>query len=66
MITITNITIWVNPTKNIPTILPNFCVNGDTLVIRISIIRELFSVVTSDAIIFPVVMVVKKNNMMRT
>ncbi|MNR18010.1 hypothetical protein D3C85_1347090 [compost metagenome] len=56
------IPICVIPIRNMPTILPNICVNGDTLVIRISIIRELFSEVTSAAIIFPVIMVVIQNS----
>ncbi|MMZ66745.1 hypothetical protein D1872_292680 [compost metagenome] len=51
---------------NIPIILPNIWVSGDTLVIRISMIRELFSAVTSEAIILPVIMAEVKKRIIRT
>ena len=60
----TNSTICMSPIKNIPMILPNICANGDTLVIRISITRELFSAVISVAIKLPYIVTImnSRNN----
>ncbi|MNC65638.1 hypothetical protein D3C75_1159450 [compost metagenome] len=47
--------IWLSPTTSIPTILPNICFRGETLVISTSITRELFSAVISVAMSWPVI-----------
>ncbi|MNC79194.1 hypothetical protein D3C75_1316070 [compost metagenome] len=46
--------------------LPNICVSGAALVIRISMIRELFSEVISAEIILPVIIMDMKNRISST
>ncbi|MNC44529.1 hypothetical protein D3C81_1522550 [compost metagenome] len=58
--------ICIRPTRKIPMTLPNICVSGEALVIRISIMRELFSEVTSAEIIFPVMVIDMKNRIRST
>ncbi|MMZ66220.1 hypothetical protein D1872_286970 [compost metagenome] len=65
-ITAAKMKIWNSPIRNMPMIFPNICASGDTLVIRISMMRELFSAVTSAAIILPVIIIVMKKRMTKT
>ncbi|MNI99310.1 hypothetical protein D3C73_1583540 [compost metagenome] len=59
------ITICIRPTRKMPITLPNICASGAALVIRISMMRELFSEVTSAEIILPVIMIDMKKRISR-